>query len=343
MQTQTRATPEYLKAFNRYLQIPKASLSPDEARVLQEGVTADGGYIAPIEYADTIAQIRQQTFLGLVTRVECGKSVSIPYFNVSVEVQELTESPTLGSGGDYGLSSGDDGSPFNLPNFGTSGSPDRRAFTPFKKGVYTKVTEELLADSQPDLLRFLGVQLAIAIYAAEANQVVNGDGNDSSSGQMCGLVRSLTAESRTVAADSAGTIATGTGSAANDLAEVLDLIDPEYHDRGVWLMHPRVYAKFVAGPPGAAHTVTANGFSRPSAYGLPVVLCPWMANAPASGAMTVIFGDLSQYVVAQSRPGYVFSKLDQAHIASGQVGIYARTRLDGNVVQPKAFAGLLHA
>ena len=86
-----------------------------------------------------------------------------------------------------------------------------------------------------------------------------------------------------------------------------------------------------------------DGVQRPSVYGLPVVLCPWMPSAPASGAMSVIFGDLSQYVVAETKPGYVFSAHDQAHIASGQIGIYARTRLDGNVVQPKAFAGLLHA
>ncbi len=342
MQSQTRATPEYTKAFTRYIQTGKQSLNPDELRILNEGTAADGGYAAPALYADFVAEIRQHSFIGLVTRLAAGKSLSIPYFNVSVEVQELTESPTLGSGGDYGLSTGDDGSPFNLPNFGTSGSPSRRAFTPFKKGIYTKVTEELFADSEPDLVEFLFRQLGIAIYAAEANQIVNGDGNDSSSGQMCGLIRNLDAESRFVTAADPSSISTGTGSSENDLAEVLDLVDPSYIERGVWLMHPRVYVRYVSGSAGAAHSVMHNGVLRPSVYGLPVVLCPWMPRAVESGAMSVIFGDLSQYVVAEAKPGYVFSKLDQAHIASGQIGVYARTRLDGNVVQPKAFAGLVH-
>lgn len=343
MQIQTRDAPEYLKAFNRYLRLGKGRITAEEHRTLQEGADADGNYLAPSLYADFIAEIRRHSFAGLVTRIETGKSISIPYFNVTVQVKELTESPTLGSGGSYGLGSGSDSSPFNIPNFGTSGSPDRRAFKTQKKGVYTKVTEELLDDSAPDLLGFLFRQLGIAIYAAEGDQIVNGDGNDSSSGEMCGLIRNLTAESRTVSAASSSGIATGTGASSNDLAEVLDLVDPSYFERGVWLMHPRVYVKHVAGAAGAAHVVMHDGVQRPSVYGLPVVLCPWMPSAPASGAMSVIFGDLSQYVVAETKPGYVFSAHDQAHIASGQIGIYARTRLDGNVVQPKAFAGLLHA
>lgn len=342
MQSQTRATPEYTKAFTRYIQKGRSALNPDELRILNEGTNADGGYAAPTLYADFVAEIRNHSFIGLVTRIASGKKLQIPYFNVTVEVQELTESPTLGSGSDYGLSTGDDGNAFNLPNFGTSGSPDRRAFSPFKKGIYTKVTEELLADSEPDLLRFLFMQLGIAIYAAEANQIVNGDGNDSSSGEMCGLIRNIDSESRYVTANDPSTIATGTGGAANDLAEVLDMVDPAYIERGVWLMHPRIYAGYVAGSAAAAHAVMHNGVLRPSVYGLPVVLCPWMPRTIASGKMSVIFGDLSQYVVAEAKPGYVFSKHDQVHIASGQIGIYARTRLDGNIVQPKAFAGLAH-
>jgi HK97 family phage major capsid protein len=339
MQSQTRATPEYLRAFTRYLKVGKGNLTPEETRVLQEAVSADGGVLAPQLYLDRIAEIRRQGLVGFVSRVQTGKSISVPYFTTPIVVKELGESPTLDSGSNYGLQTSGDGSPFNLPNFGTSGSPDRRAFTPQKKGVYTKVTEELLDDSEPDLASFLSMQIAIAIYAAEANQIINGSG---SSGQLKGIIGNCAAESRTVTAASATAIATGTGAAANDLAELLDLVDAAYVDRGVWLMHPRVFVRYVAGSAAASHSVERDGRVWPTVYGLPVLLCSWMPRVVTSGATSVVFGDLSQYLVAESKPGYQFAALDQVHIASGQIGVYARTRLDGNVVQPRAFAALVH-
>jgi len=339
MPEETRSSPEYLRAFTRYLKVGKANLAPDDLRVLSEGSDADGAVLAPKMYLDRIAEVRQQGLLGHVSRVETGRSLSVPYFTIETTVKLLSESPTLGSGSDYGLASGGDGSPFNLPNFGTSGSPDRRAFAPSKYGVYTKATEELLADSEPDLAKFLAQQLAISIYAMEASQIVAGTG---SGGQFAGLAQNLVAESRTFSAASSGSIAVGSGAADNDLAEVLALVDPAYIDRGAWIMHPRVYAKYVAGSPGAAHVLELNGQTVPSVYGRPAVLCAFMPSEPVSASVSVIFGDLSQYLVAESKPGFTFTQADQTHIASGQIGIYARTRLDGNVVQPRAFAGLIH-
>lgn len=331
-----RSSPEYSKAFSRWVAFGESL--PNELRILNETTNADGGFLPPTLWVDKIAEQRRQGLRGLITHIPCGsKSITIPYLALTPVVKKLGESPTLGSGGSYGVGSGTDANSFNLPNFGTSGSPDRRSFNPSKIGFYTIVTEELFNDSYANLEQFLAKQFAISIVGEEAKFIISGTGT----GEPCGFAKNLLAESRLVNAATTNTI---TLASPNDLGVMLAQIDPAYIDSATWLMHPAMYARYIAVgtiAPYVSTGVKKNGAPCPTIYGFPVEFSSNMPAAVTASSVPIIFGDLSQYVITEAAPGYSFTRNDQGHIASGQIGLYARTRIDGNVVQPKAFVGLV--
>lgn len=311
--TNPRATDEYRSAFFDYVRLGRSGIGPEEVRVLQIGVDADGGYLVPDEFhRELVEALEEQNVMRQLARViQTGSGDRI----VPVVVDRGTAS-WIGENAAY---------------------PEADAqFSQFTLGAHklariTRVSEELLNDSAFDIAAFLTDAFARAFGDAEESAFVNGDGT----GKPRGIL---------LDAQVGKTTASGTAIAADELIDLFHALRPPYRARASWLMHDSTVSAIRKLKDANNQYIWQPGLQagQPDLLlGRPVRVSRYMPEIDLS-AKTVAFGDFSYYWIAD-RQSIGIQRLVELYAANGQVGFRMFTRLDGRLALAEAVQVLQQA
>jgi HK97 family phage major capsid protein len=193
-----------------------------------------------------------------------------------------------------------------------------------KTGTLTVVSEELLSDTGIDLVGFLGRQMGIALGTAIGQVLTQGTGTV----QANGIVTAL---------GTAPAVTGGTGVAGaptgDDIIKLMHAVDSVYAAQpGAGFMMSRATLgtiRALKGAEGYLFQPAATVGSPNTLLGYPIVENPDVADIAAPGAKSVIFGDMSQYLVRVVN-GLEVTRSDEAYFTSDQIAWKATIRVDGN-------------
>jgi HK97 family phage major capsid protein len=272
--------------------------------ILQEGVDADGGYLVPVEFDRNLVQALADANImrGLANVITTAAPRKIPMVSQESTATWVPENGEI---------------PESDVKFG------QKTIDAFKLTNLVRVSQELLSDSMFDLPSFLTREFARALGAAEEEAFIKGDGNGKPTGMFLA----------TGGADIGVTAASSTAITFDDVINLVYSLRVPY----------RRNAGFIANDVtvGALRKLKdTNGqfLWQPSLqagqpdrlFGYPIYTSPYVPTV-AAGALTLSFGDYSNYWVAD-RQGRVLQRLVEVYAKNGQVGFLITQRVDGKVI-----------
>jgi HK97 family phage major capsid protein len=272
--------------------------------VLSEGVDADGGYLVPTEFERTIVQgLNEANVVRTLAKT------------ISTSVERKVPIAATPSTATWVAENG------AIPESGVAFS--QKTLDAFKLTDLIKVSVELLADSMFELESYLVAEFARALGVAEEEAFINGDG----AGRPTGIFDA--ANGGTVGATAGGS----TAIAFDDIINLVYALKSPYRRNAVFLTNDSTVSAF-------RKLKDSNGqyLWQPSLvqgqpdrlFGYPLYTSPYVP-AIAAGAITVAFGDFSNYWIAD-RAGRTLQRLNELYAGNGQVGFLATERVDGKVI-----------
>jgi HK97 family phage major capsid protein len=272
--------------------------------VLSEGVDADGGYLVPTEFERTIVQgLNEANVVRTLAKT------------ISTSVERKVPIAATPSTATWVAENG------AIPESGVTFS--QKTLDAFKLTDLIKVSVELLADSMFDLESYLSAEFARALGVAEEEAFINGGG----AGRPTGIFDA--ANGGTVGVTAAGS----TAIAFDDIINLVYALKSPYRRNAVFLTNDSTVSAF-------RKLKDSNGqyLWQPSLvqgqpdrlFGYPLYTSPYVP-AIAAGAITVAFGDFSNYWIAD-RAGRTLQRLNELYAGNGQVGFLATERVDGKVI-----------
>jgi HK97 family phage major capsid protein len=306
------ASTEYVDGFDRYARVGKNGLDSRILNALQVGTSSEGGYIVPTEFETTLVEALQDIneFRQWCTVISTGSDRDIPIESTlgsatwTAEEAAYTESDA--AFGQVVLSS-------------------------YKLGRIIKVSEELLEDAFFDVGGYLARNFGKSFGIAEETAIVNGNGT----GKPTGLVQGA----------SAGvTAAATTAITADELIDLFHSLGRPYRNQARWVLNDST-AKLVRKlKDGNGQYMWQPGLQagQPDMILARPVVASSAMPAAATGNVSVLFGDLSYYTIAD-RSGRVMQRLNELYAANGQVGFRMYERMDGKVVLSEAIKKLTQA
>lgn len=185
-----------------------------------------------------------------------------------------------------------------------------------------KISDELLQDSAFDLESYIAEEFARAFGLKEEEAFCVGDG-----------VKKPTGLFTAAGAEVGVTTASATAITADELISLVYSLKAPYRKTAKFLLNDATVALV-----RKLKDTTGNYLWQPSLVagqpdkllGYDVYTSPYVPTA-AAGALTVAFGDFSNYWIAD-RQGRTFKRLGELYATNGQVGFIASQRVDGKIV-----------
>lgn len=265
----------------------------EEARTkanLSEGTTTAGGFLVPEEFAAEVLRLAPE--YG-VARQEA-RRIPMMYDVINIPAAGTTEQSAIWTNEAAQILQTD-------PNF------RQVVLTINKLAALPKVTNELLADANVDVIQYLSMIIAEAFAAAEDEQAFNGSGSP--------FVGVLQATGVPTSPQKAGTAAL--------TLSYTDLVTATGNIYGNLLSNAKFYFNrtMVAHLQGLITTAGAPIFSNSGRelVGFPLVRVeklPLKANAVGAGTAYAIFGDLRRGLLMGERGSITMKISDQATVAS---------------------------
>ena len=305
---QGRASDAYKKAFWAAART-RDGILPEVRNTLVEGTDSEGGYLVPDEYEHT-----------LVSALE-NEGVIRKHAHVITTNNGLHKIPIVASKGtatwldEAGAFTEDDD---------TFGAVQLDAH---KVGCIIKVSQELLQDSAFDLERYFTDEFTRRISAKEEAAFIIGDGSKKPTGLL----------NATGGAPVGVTTASATAITADELIDLYHSLKTPYRKNAIWIFTDSTLKAIRKLKDGEGQYLWRPGL----ADGTPDTILgrPYFTSddvpAIASGAKTVIFGDLNYYWIGD-RQGVTFQRLNERYADQGQIGFLATKRLDGKLVLSEA-------
>jgi HK97 family phage major capsid protein len=192
----------------------------------------------------------------------------------------------------------------------------------FKFSTLILASKELVSDAGFPLEQFLGRQLGVALGTAVNRALTLGTGTV----EPTGLVETL--------GTTAGVSGTAAGGAfvADDLIALMHAVNSVYAGRptAAWMVNRKTLGAIrrLKGAEGYLFQPAATVGSPNTLLGYAIVENPDVADIGTS-AKSVIFGDMSQYLVRVVN-GLEVTRSDEAYFTSDQIAWKATIRVDGN-------------
>ena len=306
-----RASDEYRDSFWKAMR--NKAVNSEVLNALQVGTNSEGGYLVPDEFEKTLVEAleEQNIFrkLAHVIRTSSGDR-KIPVVASKGSAQWIDEEAAYPESDDA----------FGQVSIGA-----------YKLATMMKISEELLNDSVFNMPAYIAKEFARRIGAAEEEAFVTGNGT----GKPTGVVGSAGVGQTTSKADEI------------TFDEVMDLfysLRAPYRRKAVFLMNDSTVKTLRKLKKGTGEyiwqpAITAN--TPDTILNRPVYTCAYMPEI-ATGAKTILFGDLSYYWVAD-RQSRSFKRLNELYAATGQVGFLASERVDGKLILAEAVKVLQQA
>lgn len=320
-----RSREDYQDAFiNGYARRGKNGMSPTHYNALEEGTVAEGGYLVPEEFEMEIVKLLD---LGNPIRAAVNASGGIIRTASDRNIPVETDDGAFTWIDEEGAYQEDD------PAFA------RVVLGANKEGGIVKVSEELLQDSMFDLQSYLR-DLAVRRYNnLEDLAFGNGDG----SSKPTGLFATATV---------GGVSLTGiTGSASvspvitdDDIVNTFHALKRVYRPRATWLTSDTM-VKMIRKLKDATNERylwqpgLADG-QPDRLLGRPIIVTEGYPTLAVS-VKSIMFGDFSQYRIVD-RLGMAMQRLNELYAENGQIGFKFMKRVDGKLIDPKAFTFFKH-
>ncbi|HTQ15692.1 MAG TPA: phage major capsid protein [Rhizomicrobium sp.] len=312
-----RATRERKAAFDRYMRKGDASgFAALEVKALSEGSNPDGGYVVPLEIADTIDRVlaKASPIRRLASVQQIGSSIyRKPITTVEAasgwvgetDARTQTATPTI--------------SAIDFPAMELYAMP--------------AATQPLLDDSQVDIEQWLANEVQIVFAEQEGAAFVGGDGSSKPTGFL----------SYTTVADASwvwskiGYIASGADGAfaSSDPADALINLayapKQGYRANGTWVMNRKtesVIRKFKDSTDNYIWQPAASAGQPASLLGYPVAEAEDMPDI-ASNSYSIAFGDFARGYLIVDRVG--IRTLRDPYSAKPYVLFYTTKRVGGGV------------
>ena len=325
MANNPRATPAYVRAFQRYLTAPKdagqAILTAEESRALSMGVAAEGGHAVPAEefLAELLKTVDDQTPLRSLARpfmVATAASLGVPTLAADPADPDWTTEIATGS---------ED----SAMTFG------KRELRPNPLAKRIKVSDKLLRASPLGIEAIVRERLAYKVAIAHAKGFNTGDGVNKPLG-----IYTPSADGISVNRDQ--DVSTTNEIDPDKLIAARYTLRPGYWPNARWHLHRNFLARIRKLKTG---TSPNQYLWQPGlTVGAPNVLLdfPYTVDeyAPSaqsgSGIYIAVLGDFSYYWIVDAM-SVAIRRLDELYAESNQVGFIIRMETDAQPVLEDAF------
>ena len=285
---------------------------------LSTGTDSEGGYLVPTDFASQL--IEEMKAFGNMREV--------------ADVQQTTsgapiEWPTVDDTGEEGEILGENTETKDQdPSFGVK---TVGAFKYSSKGI--AVPFELLQDSGIDLEKHIRNLLAKRLAKITNRHFTLGTGSNQPQGIITGATKGIDA-------------ATATGITYDDLLNLEHSVDLDYRTGARWMFSDMGVKtiKSLKDSEGRPLWVPGISVKEPDTIlGYQYTVNQFM-DAPATGKKSVLFGQLSNYLIRDVMAVTLFRMTDSAYTRKGQVGFLAFSRHDGKLMDAsgKSVKYLLH-
>ena len=300
------ASAEYKENFDKFL--GQKYLDEAVAVDMRVGVYADGGYIVPEVYRDTVTQ--KLNILGR-TRMISNVMRTTSTTNIPVE----GDAPTF-TWIDEGDAYGETKSTFGQVKLNA-----------YKLGGIIKVSEELMKDNSINFDAYMANQIAKGIDKAESPAFAVGTGTGQPTGYS---TNAPTGANSTTAAVDAVT--------ADELIDIFYDLKEEYRGRATWRMTDlteKAIRKLKDGDGNYLWSPALNEASRNTLLGRPIVIDNSMPEL-GTGNKFILIGDFNYYEIAD-RGSMTIQKLVELYAATGFIGFKVTARVDAKPTLEEAF------
>lgn len=301
------------KSFEKYLRSGKSSLDGAEAKALSSISDPEGGIFVHAELQNRLIEILDDVLMlrKLATVVNTSKgSIPFPTFEFTGTVSNVAEGATL--------------SELDISNaFG------KQTFTPHKKAILFKIPEELVEDSDFDIIGHFVDHFATRFAEELEDDIINGTGVNEALGLLNANLTAVDLSSSATNINTLGILEAPTklklqyrrGGAyimsRDQVEEANKLLDSQ--NRPLFKQSPNL----ASGQPA-----TLNGY--------PLVEVERMSAPAADGDASFIFGDMKHYWVVE-RKGVSIKRLDERYADEMKIGFIMSMRVDGAPTVQEAF------
>ena len=297
--------------------------TPDEAKAMQEDTDSEGGFFVPEEFI-------AQTF---VTPQAPAGDLASKCTRVRVSGKDGYV-PTLGSTSFSAIA--EEGAYTGAETTPTVG---QIAYSIDKYGSLIRASDELLADSIPNLPGLLSEIFGSAWSRKQEAMLTGGNGSSTYNG----VINGTDAASASVAYY---TMANATSIVAADIVGGFFTVPSQYRsvDSFAWVTTSEIGALIngIGATAAGVHAIS-DLTNAPDSYlmGRPVVYSDvtgtGIGTSITSTEKVGVLGDWSTYYIFERTGGISVSRNDSLYMGNGQVGFFAKTRSDGAFAVADAF------
>lgn len=300
------ATDAYKTAF--WNMVRAKTMSYEIHNALKIGEDDHGGYLAPDEFERTLVEALEE------------QNIFRQFAHVITTSSGDRKIPVVASKGTASWIDEEAAFPESDDTFGML------SIGAFKLATTIKVSDELLHDSVFDVASYIAKEFARRIGAAEEEAFFTGNGI----GRPTGILNAT------------GGAETGVTSAGANISfdDVIDLyysLRSPYRRNAVFMMNDstvRALRKLKNGSGDYLWQPSVTAGTPDTILNRPVYTSSYMPTV-ASGAKSILFGDMSYYWIAD-REGRTFQRLNELYAPTGQVGFLSFERVDGKLILPEA-------
>lgn len=273
---------------------------------------AEGGYTTAPEYQRTLMEAMKEyggmRSVATILRTATGTEMNFPTANATTEKGEIVGQNATVARQDT-----------------TFGNVTLSVYKYSSKDI--ALPFELLQDSFIDIEVYIQSVLASRIGRITNEHYTVGNGT----GQPHGIVVGSTA-------GKVGTTGQTVTVTHDDLIDLEHSVDPAYRARGSYMFHDDILKVLRKLKDGQNRPIFVPGYETGNPGGAPDRLLGrrFTINqdmpVPAANAKSILFGDLSKYIIRDVMDLTVFRMADSAFIRNGQIGFLAFMRSGGRVV-----------
>lgn len=323
--------PEYKAAWVKWLKAKgnTAALTGQEQNALSEGTASEGGYTVPADFQAEILARRAETsvFRRLARVVQTSRD----------RIQFPAVTPSTASPGASVYSSAFVGGMVGERVVNSDAGP---TFQQFEIGIkkfeaYTRITNDLIADSASDILGFLATDGGRNLALVEDNMFINGAGTGL---EPMGLLNTglTTFDVEGSTSNHVSNTVSDAGSAPKIIAGSY-LVPGQYAENASWLMARQTMGEIHAlvdgdGRPWWVPSASSGGSGGApgNLVGFPVFTSSFVPVDGTNGNKVLIVGDFSAYIIADRTSLTV--DIDRVNlIGSDETQIFLRSRAGGGL------------
>ena len=300
------ATDAYKTAF--WNMVRAKTMSYEIHNALKIGEDDHGGYLAPDEFERTLVEALEE------------QNIFRQFAHVITTSSGDRKIPVVASKGTASWIDEEAAFPESDDTFGML------SIGAFKLATTIKVSDELLHDSVFDVASYIAREFARRIGAAEEEAFFTGNGI----GRPTGILNAT-------GGAEIGVTSAGASISFDDVIDLYYSLRSPYRRNAVFMMNDstvRALRKLKNGSGDYLWQPSVTAGTPDTILNRPVYTSSYMPTV-ASGAKSILFGDMSYYWIAD-REGRTFQRLNELYAPTGQVGFLSFERVDGKLILPEA-------